>query len=557
MKKFIGTTLLVLSIITCSSLSAQPPVAAFSISPNPVCSGGILQITDLSTGNPTSWSYTVGGFGPGGQVLTSQNPTVAFNFPGTFSITLVASNATGGSQPVTQTIQVLPSPNVQIPQPLRNSCIGGNPQVLSVAGTNTTTLTYSWSTSATSSSITVQPTVTTIYSVVVTSTNGCSVLRTATVSVGSPTVLISSVPFSLCPGSTATLNASSNNPGPFSFTWSNGSSASNITTSVAAVYDVTVTNGANCTGTQSYTLGTSNTLSVNAISNPTAICFGNSALLTGFGATSYTWSTGAITNSVFVSPLVTTVYSVIGTFGNCSGTNTVSLLVSVIPTITAVASPSTICNGKNATLTASGATTYTWLPSNVGSTLAVTPSVTTTYSVRGINPGCQARTASVSVFVMQNPAVTISGSADTICPGEPIALGAGGAASYTWSIGGNSTVMIVNPFVTTTYTVTGTGANQCTAEATYTQLVDECVGLSTLDALSQEFVIYPNPSNGMVTINPGTDARLTILDITGRIVTSLEVASARSISLNLPAGLYIVQSEANGRSQAKRLLITP
>jgi hypothetical protein len=534
---------------------AQPPTAGFTVSPNPVCSGNTVQITDLSTGNPTSWSYTIFTGGPGGQTLSAQNPTFTANVPGTTTIALVASNASGPSQVARVTLTVLPSPAAQIQQPLKNTCVGGNATTITVVtGFGGATYTYSWSTGATASMITVQPSVTTIYSVVVTSTNGCSVVRTSTVNVGSPTVTINSFPFSLCPGSDATLSAISTPPGPFTYTWSNASNANPIVANVAGVYGVTVTNGQNCTGTQSFTLTSSSSLSVNAIANPTAICRGNSANLSATGGTSYAWSNGAIGQTQMVTPTVTTSYSVTGYYGTCTGVATVTLVVSVIPTITAVSSPTSLCEGLSATLSANGAATYTWLPSTISQTTVVTPTATTTYSVRGQNPGCAARVSTVSVNVLAKPALSVSASADTICAGDPVALAAMGAASFTWTPGGNSAVMIVNPVSTTTYTLAGTSSNQCTAEITYVQNVNACVSVSELTRHSA-LSVYPNPSDGRFTVlSPDSDV-IRITDLQGRVIEKLDVSAGSSRDVRLPPGLYIV-SGASDPSRALKVIVT-
>ena len=66
----------------------------------------------------------------------------------------------------------------------------------------------------------------------------------------------------------------------------------------------------------------------------------------------------------------------------------------VLPSVTASASPATICNGASSTLTASGASTYTWTPGSLsGATVSVSPTSTTTYTVTGTNAdGCSRST---------------------------------------------------------------------------------------------------------------------------------------------------------------------
>ena len=69
------------------------PTAAFGSSKKISCSGAAIDYADYSAGQPTSWLWSF----PGGNPSTStlQNPTVVYNTPGTYSATLVSTNANG------------------------------------------------------------------------------------------------------------------------------------------------------------------------------------------------------------------------------------------------------------------------------------------------------------------------------------------------------------------------------------------------------------------------------------------------------------------------------
>lgn len=82
--------------------STIPPTASFNPSTNSGTAPLSVTFTDTSTGGPTSWSWT---FGDGG-TSTSQSPAHVFNSVGTFTVTLVASNAGGASAPASTQIQV-------------------------------------------------------------------------------------------------------------------------------------------------------------------------------------------------------------------------------------------------------------------------------------------------------------------------------------------------------------------------------------------------------------------------------------------------------------------
>jgi len=71
------------------------------------------------------------------------------------------------------------------------------------------------------------------------------------------------------------------------------------------------------------------TVSISATAN--TICPGSSSILTASGITTYSWSTGATTNTVSVAPAVTTIYTVKDGFG-CSNTASVTINVATVAT---------------------------------------------------------------------------------------------------------------------------------------------------------------------------------------------------------------------------------
>jgi choice-of-anchor B domain-containing protein len=84
------------NIIVFDSAGANPglpPVANMSNSTNAVCIGGQVNFTDNSSNNPTSWSWTFQGGTPA--TSTSQNPTISYGAPGSYDVTLIATNANG------------------------------------------------------------------------------------------------------------------------------------------------------------------------------------------------------------------------------------------------------------------------------------------------------------------------------------------------------------------------------------------------------------------------------------------------------------------------------
>jgi hypothetical protein len=117
------------------------------------------------------------------------------------------------------------------------------------------------------------------------------------------------------------------------------------------------------------------------------ICSGQSTNLTASGAATYSWSSGQTTSSISVSPASNTSYSVTGYNGTCSNTQVSNVTVNPSPSVTV--NSAVLCVGQTATLVGNGATSYTFNPGAItGNPIAVSPTVTTTYTVIGSNGSC-------------------------------------------------------------------------------------------------------------------------------------------------------------------------
>jgi hypothetical protein len=102
------------------------------------------------------------------------------------------------------------------------------------------------------------------------------------------------------------------------------------------------------------------------------------------------------------------------------------------------ATPTSVCEGFSATLTASGASTYSWAAASApGASVVVTPATTTLFVVTGTSSaGCPATTAHV-LFVYPNPTVTTGAVANKtmVCAGGTATLTSAGADIYSWDTG--------------------------------------------------------------------------------------------------------------------------
>jgi hypothetical protein len=233
--------------------------------------------------------------------------------------------------------------------------------------------------------------------------------------------------------------------------------------------------------------------------------------------------------------------------GSCSASTSASITVFSSPTLTTVANNTLICAGQSSTLTASGANTYTWTGAGTGATIAVSPTITSTYTVTGTGTNNCTGSAVKTITVNPAPIINATTSNSLLCIGQSATLTATGAASYSWTGGGNSATEIVSPSVTTNYTVTATGTNNCTGTAVVTQSVSSCVGLyTTAKAENEMFVLFPNPFTDLVSISTGNlqgNVRISVINALGQVVFSKQVNETNpTINLSdLPKGIYFVK----------------
>jgi gliding motility-associated-like protein len=201
------------------SVFCQVPIANFSVTSDSICVNDSLQFTDLSSNNPTSWSWSVmPTVGVSFSSLTSQNSNAKFTAIGTFSVVLVVTNATG-SDSDTLAITVLALPNVIASTNLAfndSICLGDSTQFLATGAIN-----YTWNTNKGLSDSTVfnpvfDSTATSTYTVVGSDVSGCVNSASITVTIIALPNLIVTSPVALCEGTSDTLNAS----GASSYSWS-------------------------------------------------------------------------------------------------------------------------------------------------------------------------------------------------------------------------------------------------------------------------------------------------------------------------------------------------
>jgi hypothetical protein len=435
-----------------------PTVTAVSTATgNGVCPGATVA---LSGGGATSYSWT-GGISNG----------VPFAVSGQSSFTVTGANACGTAQAVANvSIHPVPSVTATVSQP--TICSGSTATFVGTSGSNPPAVSYFWQAANNnnpSNGVGYFATVSQNYTVTGTSALGCTAQAVTALGVTQTPILapVSNPPL-ICIGNTATISVS----GAAGYSWApvgtfTGSSAPSITVDPTSTTTYTITKWtSNCVDTKTVTITVNQLPFVFAVGSTTVVCAGKPATLSVGGGITYTWTStpsvnlpsGAQANNIVVTPLANTNYTVAASDGTCVNTTTLYMQVDPNPTINIATTASVLCRNECATLTLSGADTYTWAPSTITGTLAVVcPTAPISYSVGGTNSfGCVSSKQQV-IVVNQLPNISISAQPTLVCTGGASKLtsnGTPGPVSYSWSSGANTATTMVNPVSTTVYEVT-------------------------------------------------------------------------------------------------------
>ena len=139
--------------------------------------------------------------------------------------------------------------------------------------------------------------------------------------------------------------------------------------------------------------------------------------------------------------------------------STLELTVNSLPTVIANATDNSLCEGEELTLSATGATTYSW-GSGVVSNTAFIPESSALYTVIGTDLNGCSNSGDIFVSVNALPTVTANVTDSEICEGQNIVFYGSGAQSYNWSNGIQNGLSSA-PTTSSTYIVTGIDINGC------------------------------------------------------------------------------------------------
>jgi gliding motility-associated-like protein len=447
------------------------PSAAW-ISPGTVCSGtGNVNLSALVTGNTGgAWTGTgVSGTNFDPSALTGQT------IPVTYSVTNGSCSAS-----ITHSISVAGSVSAAWTSPgtlcASNGTVNLNTYITGSSGGSWTGSGVSGTTfdpSALSGNIAIT------YSI---GSGACSDAKTFTITVSPAAVANWTSPGTLC-ASGGTINLNTYLSGTGGGTWT-GTGVSGNTFDPSALAGQTILIGYQvgtnpCIASQSHTIQVVNvanaSFTVPAIVcenttalNLTTLVTGNSGgVFSGTGVTANMFNpSGLAGQSIVITYLVGT--------NPCSATQTRTITISAAPIAPSVAvSNSVICAGQTTTVTANGSGTgavYT-VYSSPGATgalgttpLALSPAANTTYYLQSVANGCSNTGGDVPFTINVNPLPIVdAGLNQSLCVGSGLTLTASGGGSYLWNTGATTNSIAVTPTVNTTYTVTVTNANGCSA----------------------------------------------------------------------------------------------
>ncbi len=416
--------------------------ASTSNSLNPsICSG---QSVTLTTNGVSNYAWSTG---------NTTNSVIVVSPTSTTVYTLSATSVSNCTAYQSITVNVSGAiPLLTVTSSTNQTCFGKT-ATLTASGA----LTYTW-TNGVINGVSFLPQSTTTYTV--SGENGCGITTAvSTISVDPLPVSIVSTHTAICANLTATLSVTA---AATSYTWQPGNIINNnpiliVSPQVNTIYTITASDGT-CVGVTNISLQSDPVPTVNVSASSTVVCPGGAVTLSVTGGNNYTWTPGNQNgNSISVNPAISTLYNVIGdnTFG-CLGNAQQVVVVGTPPNVILTANAYTICTGSSTTLSATGANNYAWINGPNTNSFAVTPNVTSTYTVDGTdtnNPCITTKTIEITVI---NPVLTISGNT-MICNGESTNLTASGVTSYTWAhIGTSGAVTNVAPTSNTSYTVNAT-----------------------------------------------------------------------------------------------------
>ena len=198
-----------------------------------------------------------------------------------------------------------------------------------------------------------------------------------------------------------------------------------------------------------------------------------------------------------------------------------------------------ICAGTSLSLTTNAISNYSWSTGSTASSIVVTPTTTTVYTLTATSPSnCTASRILTVTVSSGTPTLSINTGTNIICAGQSLIFTASGANTYTWS-NGVSNGSIYTPSATSSYTVLG--QNGCGISSAVTTISVSplpvsvvsnptvvCAGsTSTLSAATSanSFTWFPVTTNAAsIVVSPISNAIYTVVASNGTCLGAATVA---------------------------------
>jgi len=433
-----------------------------------VCAGGTINLAGAVGGGATTgtWSAPSGTFSNANDLNSTYTPTITSG-----NITLTLTSNAVGSCPVAvdQMVVTVDSPPIVNANIDQSICASGVAQLSGSTSGGVTSVTWSASSGTFSNpndlNSTYSPGVnsgTITLTLTATSNSSCpDASDQMIVSIIPSATADANLDQTICAGNTISLNGSVGG-GATSGTWSATSGVFGNTTSLTTTYTPTITSGTITLTLTSNAVGACPAAVDNMIltviplpnvnaGNDIVVCEGGTVLLSGSGATSYSWDNGVINGVPFV-PLTSGVYTVEGTTSLCTSTDQVNVTVVPIPSISFSSDISSGCVPITVTFSSNSATSGNclWQISD-GSNVAGCGSISHTFTQAGCYDVTLTEVSSdgCSNSLTQNAIVCLSNPPNASFTANPMVINeydsdvqftntTVGATSYVWDFGDES-----------------------------------------------------------------------------------------------------------------------
>jgi len=465
-------------------------VADFTANTTVICAGDSIQFTDLTTENPTGWTWTF----DGGDTVTSlqQNPVVVYNTPGNYTVHLKSNNGEEGDEKIQVDfikVMITPSSTFNVTS-ASSQCAAGNSFSFANTGSSGT---HFWGFAGASpiNSTAVNPggivfTGAGTHSVSHKVTDdGCSSTTIVDITLfGNPTALVVTTTASNCasPTGTLTIGATTGGTGPFTYSvnGSNFTSTTSYPGRPPGTYTVTVKDANGCTFTRTAVVSSSGGPTSVAVQITSSTC-GNANGIINLGTVTggvapylFTIDNGTLSTTTTYTGITSGPHTVkVKDANNCQLSQQI-LVTNTVPSAVATTTTQTSCVASNGTLTLGAVTggrspfTYSVDGGSFSSTTNYTGLAAGTHTlvVKDVT-GCSF-TTTITITTTPGPTLLNSSSTFSKCSSPTgsitVQTPVGGTAPFTYSFNGGtfSSTQTFTALAAGTYTVVAKDANGCT-----------------------------------------------------------------------------------------------